>query len=173
MPRTEDDQSRPWVCDMLAAAAFVALLVVDYFVPRGTNRTLHLFGTIALLLSPLFMFFPFYLLKRHGATDEGAQFFQTTRVVDRGVYAIVRHPQYLGYILLVLGFALHSQHHLTATIAGVAILLFYVQSIREERFCARHLGDEYLAYMQRVPRFNVLVGSLRYLSRRRQRTGVA
>lgn len=172
MPRTEEDATRPWVCDMLAAGAFVALLVADYFVPRGTNRTLHLFGTVALLLSPLFMFLPFYLLKRHGAVDGGAQFFQTTRVVDRGFYAIVRHPQYLGYILLVLGFALHSQHYLTATIAGMAISLFYVQSIREERFCAKKLGDEYVAYMKRVPRFNILSGSLRVLVGRRRRTGV-
>jgi protein-S-isoprenylcysteine O-methyltransferase Ste14 len=157
---------------MLAAGAFVALLVVDHFVPRGTNRVLHLFGTVALLLSPLFMFLPFYLLKRHGAPGDGARFFQTTRVVDRGIYAIVRHPQYLGYILLVLGFALHSQHYLTATIAGTAILLFYLQSIHEEQFCTKKLGDEYVAYMKRVPRFNVLSGSLGYLVRRRRRTGV-
>jgi len=173
MPRTAANDTRPWVCDMVAAAAFVALLVTDYFVPRGTNRSLHILGTIALLLSPVLMFAPFYLLKRHGALAEGASFFETTRVVDRGVYAVVRHPQYLGYIFLVLGFTLHSQHYLTAIIGGTAIVLFYVQSIREERFCARQLGAEYVAYMKRVPRFNILAGSIRYLRRRSQRTQVS
>lgn len=158
---------------MLAATAFVILLVTDYFVSRGTNRALHILGTIALLLSPVLMFAPFYLLKRHGDLGEGAKFFETTRVVDRGVYAIVRHPQYLGYILLVLGFTLHSQHYLTAIIGGSAILLFYVQSAREERFCVRQLGADYAAYMKRVPRFNIVAGSVRYLMRRFQNTGGA
>jgi protein-S-isoprenylcysteine O-methyltransferase Ste14 len=155
---------------MLAAAAFVTLLVADYFVTRGTNRVLHILGTIAFLLSPVLMFAPFYLLKRHGALGEGARFFETTRVVDRGVYAVVRHPQYLGYIFLVLGFTLHSQHYLTAIIGGTAIVLFYVQSVREERFCATRLGAEYVAYMKRVPRFNLVAGSLRYLVRAIRRT---
>lgn len=168
MPSTPEDNARPWICDMLAAGAFVVLLVTDYFVSRGTNRVLHILGTVALLLSPVFMFAPFYLLKKHGTVGEGVKFFETTRVVDRGVYAIVRHPQYLGYILLVLGFTLHSQHYLTAIIGAAAIALFYVQSIREERFCARQLGADYVAYMKRVPRFNVLAGSVRYLRCRHQ-----
>ena len=160
MPSTIDDGTRPWVCDMLAVAAFVLLLVVDYFVSRGTSRVLHILGTISLLLSPVLMFAPFYLLKKHGALGERARFFETTRVVDRGVYAIVRHPQYLGYMFLVLGFTLHSQHLLTAIIGGAAIVLFYVQSVREERYCARRLGGEYVEYMKRVPRFNVLAGAV-------------
>lgn len=173
MPRAAANDTRPWVCDMLAAAAFVALLVTDYFVSRGTSRVLHILGTIALLLSPVLMFAPFYLLKRYGALGDGARFFETTRVVDRGFYAVVRHPQYLGYIFLVLGFTLHSQHYLTAIIGSTAIVLFYVQSIREERFCARRLGAEYIAYMKRVPRFNILAGSIRYLRRSSQSPGVS
>jgi protein-S-isoprenylcysteine O-methyltransferase Ste14 len=173
MPRTSEDETRPWACDMVAAAAFVALLVTDYFVTRGTNRALHILGTIVLLMSPVLMFAPFYFLKRHGALGEGAKFFETTRVVDRGVYAVVRHPQYLGYMFLVLGFTLHSQNYLTAIVGGTAIVLFYVQSIREERFCARQLGAEYVAYMKRVPRFNILVGSIRYIIRRFQKTEAA
>jgi protein-S-isoprenylcysteine O-methyltransferase Ste14 len=151
---------------MLAAAAFVLLLVTDYFVPRGTSRALHVLGTITLLLSPVLMFAPFYLLKKHGDLGEGARFFETTRVVDRGVYAVVRHPQYLGYIFLVLGFTLHSQHYLTAVIGGTAIVLFYIQSVREERYCARKLGADYEEYMERVPRFNILAGTIGYWIRR-------
>lgn len=168
MPNAIEDDTRPWVSDMLAAAAFVLLLVTDYFVPRGTSSVLHILGTIALLMSPVLMFAPFYLLKKHGDLGEGAQFFETTRVVDRGVYAIVRHPQYLGYMFLVLGFTLHSQHFLTAIIGGTAIVLFYVQSVREERYCARKLGADYEEYLKRVPRFNILAGSIGYLRQRYQ-----
>lgn len=156
---------------MLAAGAFVVLLVTDHFVRRGTNDVLHTVGTIVLLSSPLFMFAPFYLLKRYGHLATGARFFETTRVVDRGLYAIMRHPQYFGYILLVLGFTLHSQHYSTAIIGGAAILLFYIQSVREERFCVERLGAEYVDYMRRVPRFNILLGSLRYLARGSRTSG--
>jgi hypothetical protein len=86
------------------------------------------------------------------------------------VRAVLLTEEAWGYIFLVLGFTLHSQHYLTAIIGGTAIVLFYIQSVREERFCATRLGAEYVAYMKRVPRFNLVAGSLRYLVRAIRRT---
>jgi hypothetical protein len=73
---------------------------------------------------------------------------QTGAVVDRGVYAITRHPQYLGYMLLACGFALLSQHWLAILLAAVCVTCFYLQAVSEEEYCLAQLGSAYERYLQ-------------------------
>ena len=89
-------------------------------------------------------------------------------MVERGPYAIVRHPQYLGYILLVLGIVLLSQHPLTVLLGVIAVGSLYVYTVLEERHCERRIGADYRAYLRRVPRFNFLLGLVRLIVRRRR-----
>jgi protein-S-isoprenylcysteine O-methyltransferase Ste14 len=162
----ERESERPQAFDWLAMAATLALFVGDYFVERGNDEVLSALGAAALILAIVFIFPPFYLLRKHGRVEKGKPFFFTETVVDRGLYAIVRHPQYLGYILLVLGFSLRSQNLLTVAFGCAAIVLFYLQAVSEERFCSGQLGEEYEAYLGRVPRFNFVLGLVRYLGGR-------
>ena len=110
------------------------------------------------------MFPSFVLLKKYGQVSEGDTYMHTTTVVDQGLYAVVRHPQYLGYILLSGGFALVTQHWLTALLGIAALAGFYVQAMAEERYCIARLGLSYEHYMRRVPRFNAILGIARTLS---------
>ena len=165
MPEQAERQ-RPQIFDWLATAAVAALLVADYFSPAGEVAILRVVGTGMLVLSMFFFVPPFYLLKKHGQVDNGKHYFETNVLVDRGVYGIVRHPQYLGYCLLVLGFVLRSQRLLTALPGGVAVILFYLQAVKEERFCAMQLGAQYEDYSRKVPRCNLFSGVARYLGRR-------
>ena len=154
---------RPQLADWVAALATVGLLAASQFVEHGDNAILKYLGLAVFALAVLFMFGPFFHLSRHGEVEEGKSFVYTTTVVDRGLYAIVRHPQYLGYCLLALGFALVTQHPITLGLALVGITFFYVQMLSEERFLLRQLGAEYEAYMQRVPRTNIVLGIYRRL----------
>jgi protein-S-isoprenylcysteine O-methyltransferase Ste14 len=159
------DSPRRSIFDWFAAATVVALLIVDLVIERGTSTGLYVAGTVALLCSIAFFVPPFYLLKKHGEVERGRSYFETNTVVDRGVYGIVRHPQYLGYILLLLGFTLRCQR-ISATLLGViGVLLFYLQAVWEERFCVEQLGAKYEAYQKKVPRFNFALGVVRYLKR--------
>ncbi len=159
------DSTRPCIFDWLAAATVVALVIVDRIIQRGPSAGLYLAGTATLLLSIAFLVPPFYLLKTHGAVEQGRSYFETNALVDRGVYKIVRHPQYLGYILLVLGFTLRCQRISTTLLGVIGVLMFYRQAVEEERFCVRQLGAEYEAYRDQVPRFNFVLGVVRYLRR--------
>ena len=52
----------------------------------------------------------------------------------------------------------------TIEVVGLALgaaVFFYVQAVAEERFCRRELGPEYDAYVERVPRFNFLLGLIK------------
>jgi protein-S-isoprenylcysteine O-methyltransferase Ste14 len=72
-------------------------------------------------------------------------------VIDKGPFAIVRHPSYLGAFLLYLGTILFLHAWLTACWAIVALLLAFVRRIRaEEDVLSTALGQPYRAYRQKV-----------------------
>jgi len=147
----------------VAAVFVVAVLASQLLLERGANPYFRAAGIACLLLSPLFIFPPFLLLARYGEPPRGQPYYCTTAVVDRGVYSIVRHPQYVGYVLLTLGFAALSQHAFTSILGVCSAGAFYVQSLKEEAFFRKQLGQEYSEYMRRIPRFNFLAGLSRYL----------
>ena len=148
-----------WVASLVT----ILLLIASQSMERGDNAHLRGIGVVMLALATVFIFVPFFLLQKHGQTQDGETYMQTRAVVDRGLYAIARHPQYLGYMLLVSGFALLSQHWLAVLLSVLGITFFYVQALREERYCLAQFGQSYAQYAGQVPRFNVVLGTVRLL----------
>ena len=145
-----------------AAAVFLAsILILNQFLEQGDILVFDLLGGFVLLSVVIFIFPPFFLLRKYGGGEDGQDYMHTTQVVDQGLYAVVRHPQYLGYILIAAGFTLTSQHWLIALLSVAVFILFLAHAIQEERFCTEKLGDEYGRYAQRVSRFNVVLGLYR------------
>jgi protein-S-isoprenylcysteine O-methyltransferase Ste14 len=73
------------------------------------------------------------------------------QLVTRGVYGYVRHPQYLGLILVTGGWLVHWP-----TIPGVAmwpllLILYFRLSRREEKYLAERFGKQYSEYAERIP----------------------
>ena len=71
------------------------------------------------------------------------------RVIDTGVYAVVRHPMYAGFAPMAVGPALWLGSYAAALLAIVPITVLAVRCVLEERFLKRELKD-YEAYMKRV-----------------------
>ncbi|MFN2219522.1 MAG: methyltransferase family protein [Anaerolineae bacterium] len=89
-------------------------------------------------------------------------------LVDGGIYAVVRHPMYLGWILSIFVATLFLYQHwvfLAIGIAGVASM--YLIARQEELANIEKLGDDYKLYMREVPRMNLVSGVVRLLRRRR------
>jgi protein-S-isoprenylcysteine O-methyltransferase Ste14 len=102
-----------------------------------------------------------------GGAQEGEGWLRTSVVVDSGVYAVVRHPMYLSFMLLIVALMLISQHWLSV-IFGLPIVVFLYLGMRvEEQSNIKKFGDDYTRYMDRVPRMNFLVGLVRLLRRKR------
>jgi protein-S-isoprenylcysteine O-methyltransferase Ste14 len=123
-------------------------------------------GVVMVLATPVFVVLPFLQLRRFGDPASGAPYFATTRVVVEGIYGVVRHPQYLGYSLLLLGLAAIDPHPLLVGLALAAVACLYVQCILEERYWRAATGSAYAAYAQRVPRLNAALGLWRCARRR-------
>jgi protein-S-isoprenylcysteine O-methyltransferase Ste14 len=71
------------------------------------------------------------------------------RVIDTGVYAVVRHPMYTGFVPMVVGPALWLQSYVAALLAIVPIAVLATRSVFEERFLKRELRG-YEAYAKKV-----------------------
>jgi protein-S-isoprenylcysteine O-methyltransferase Ste14 len=75
-------------------------------------------------------------------------------LIDTGPFALVRNPLYLGNILLWLGFALSARMLWLAPIVVILLAFEYHAIVRwEETLLATRLGDTYLDYTARVPRW--------------------
>lgn len=70
-----------------------------------------------------------------------------------GVYSYVRHPQYVGFILVMLGFLLQWPTILTLAMFPVLVVMYVKLAQNEEREALASFGDDYRRYMADVPGF--------------------
>ena len=97
-------------------------------------------------------------LRRQGRAREGESWIKTTTLVETGIYAVVRHPQYLCWVLTSLAMMLLPQHWLVAIVGGSAAATIYMQARQDDQSLIKKLGEDYKRYMRRVPRMNLVVG---------------
>ncbi len=70
-----------------------------------------------------------------------------------GPYAHVRHPQYAGFALIMLGFLVQWPTILTLAMFPVLVLMYVRLAQSEEREVAAEFGEAYERYAARVPAF--------------------
>ena len=75
-----------------------------------------------------------------------------SRLVHRGIYALIRHPIYTSVMLAAVGWALIWQSWLGLLAASLLIPFFHAKARREEHWL-RWQFPEYADYEQRVRRF--------------------
>jgi len=140
------------------------VMVILFFVFWGLDSlSLLIFGHSTVVLEAvsfpplligmiLFLCLSLYLVsKAHKAVlDEGHT---QPKLVDSGVYAVVRHPMYLGTLLFCLSF-LFISFSLPSIGIWIAFFIFYDKTATyEEKDLVRILGEEYIAYQKRVPKW--------------------
>jgi len=75
------------------------------------------------------------------------------RLATAGPYARVRHPQYVGFIVIMLGFLLQWPTLVTLIMFPVLVVTYVVLARSEERDALAEFGEEYRQYMARTPAF--------------------
>jgi len=121
---------------------------------------LILAGWINLILGLTFIFLAMGFLRFTGRVEKGRDFTHTTTMVTNGVYAIVRHPLYLGWLLLYLSVILLSQHWLVAIIGCIGTTCMIQIARLDDASLIEKFGDSYISYLESVPRLNFLAGIL-------------
>ena len=120
----------------------------------GSLRTIGwIFWTIGIILVILPYYYIYYRKEEN--------------LMERGIYAIVRHPLYLGWILgIFVATVFLYQHWLFVAIGIPGTASVYLIARHEERSNLEKFGDDYKRYMQKVPRMNFLLGIIRLLRRK-------
>jgi protein-S-isoprenylcysteine O-methyltransferase Ste14 len=116
------------------------------------------------LLSNVFIGGGFILLASAWRVLFAAQ--QTRRLATTGPYAHVRHPQYDGFILIMLGFLLQWPTVLTFVMFPLLVWMYVRLAYQEEREALGEFGEAYARYAAAPPAF---VPHLRGITRQ-QRT---
>jgi len=164
--------SYSWKRDLLFWAYSVLMLLpiimVLVFYNYYTFDLLVYAGWILLAFSVVIIFMAGGEFRKKGGAPKGKSIVQTTVVVDSGIYSVVRHPQYLGFMLFVFSLVLMSQHWLSVFSGVMGSALFYKDVLREEQMAIEKFGDDYRRYMQKVPTMNLLSGLVRLLRRKRE-----
>jgi protein-S-isoprenylcysteine O-methyltransferase Ste14 len=75
------------------------------------------------------------------------------RVAQEGPYARIRHPQYVGFFLIMTGFLLQWPTLITLAMYPVLVWVYARLAKAEERDSLTRFGEEYRNYMASVPRF--------------------
>lgn len=108
------------------------------------------------LLSFVFIGGGFWLLARAWPVLYAAQRNQT--LATSGPYARVRHPQYVGFILIMFGFLLQWPTILTLLMFPILVYMYVRLARREEAEAAKAFGDAYSRYAAETPAFVPTLG---------------
>ncbi len=81
-------------------------------------------------------------------------------LASTGVYAYVRHPQYVGFVLVMFGFLLQWPTLLTLAMFPVLVFMYVRLARTEEREALAEFGPEYERYIHTVPAFVPRIGDV-------------
>ena len=130
---------------------FIIVWISDAFIFKKTtflNDMISLY--IRIPLAVLTIGVSIYLVKKSTSIIFGEKR-DKAEVVQKGIYAIIRHPMYLSEILMYLGL-LCLNLSLAAIVVYLLIIIFFYAICRyEETLLLAHFGDEYKKYMKKVP----------------------
>jgi len=116
--------------------------------------TILVFGIIFLLLASR--------SRKIGRAQEGKGI-NKENLIESGMYAFVRHPEFLGHILIIFALIFIAQYWLSLVIGVMLIVLLCLAMMEEEKRNIEKFGDGYKDYIQRVPRINLLVGIIKQM----------
>ncbi len=103
------------------------------------------------IISNVLIFGGFILLAKAWTVLHKAQ--QNHSLATTGLYARIRHPQYVGFVAILLGFLFQWPTILTVIMLPILVLMYARLAIVEEREMMKQFGDEYTRYAARTPRF--------------------
>ena len=127
---------------------------------RAGIVSLQYISIIFFIIGIILIISSFISLKRIGKPTSGLE--DTTKIIKKGIFKILRHPLYLGLSLFTVGFLFAYQAIALIIIGIAAIALFYLASRVEDSYNIKKFGSEYDEYMKKVPMWNFIVGMIRY-----------
>jgi len=107
-------------------------------------------------------------LRRRGRAPDGRSYVETRALIETGIYGVVRHPMYLGWMLMYGAVLLFNPNLPILAVSALGAASVYLVAREEDGRLVARFGERYRCYMQSVPRMNLLAGLARLARRGRQ-----
>jgi protein-S-isoprenylcysteine O-methyltransferase Ste14 len=161
------ERPREIISATILTNAAVGQVVLSFFLyNHNRNEFVRNTGWVILWISAIFGWLPIFTLQKWGAVPKGKGYVHTTIMVDRGVYGIIRHPQYLAGILLGVGLSLIVQHWIVTILGVVVAIMSYAVTFNEEKMMMLKFDTAYAHYQTWVLRVNFFAGLWRILRKK-------
>jgi protein-S-isoprenylcysteine O-methyltransferase Ste14 len=134
-------------------AYFILLSILE--IPPAL-QFLQYFGIVFFLVGMILLILSIISLTRNKTGD----------LLQTGGYGIVRHPMYLGAILLFFAMVLFLPHWIMFILVSINIIIIYYFMLTGEEHNIRKFGADYREYMVHVPRMNLVLGLFRWMRKR-------
>lgn len=142
-------------------------LVLTGVIEANSHPALVILGGAVWVFGIVLVMAPIIMFPRHGGVPKGKSFVNTTQLVETGIYAVVRHPQYTGGVYSIfITTVLWYPHWLFLLLGAIGTAVIYMGCREEDQRLIQQFGDKYVAYMRRVPRMNILIGIIRLVRQR-------
>jgi len=154
---------------ILSSLLFISQIIVGIYLLLGITQIVILayVGVALYVISGIvFGMLPVVEFRKKGGVRQGKSYIHTTKLVDSGIYSIIRHPQYVTFIMWAIAGMLLFQHWIIIMLGLPIIPLTYFDLMRADKALIEKFGEDYKVYMKRVPRANFLLGIIRCLRRR-------
>ena len=155
-----------YVAGVLLVLTYLLLWFLDN--PAGIEELWYA-GWMILSVGLVLIFLPMFVFRSKGKVKKEKDWTKTSVLVDTGIYSVVRHPLYLGWLLMYLAIIFWSQHWLTTIIGIIGMACVYSISRQEDQRLVEKFGDDYKDYMQKVPRMNFFSGIIQLVRRRKRK----
>ena len=143
---------------------FISQIIVGIYLLSEVSQIdilAYVGGGLYVVSGLVFGWLPVIEFRRKGGVRKGESYIHTTKLVDTGIYSIVRHPQYVTFMLWAIAGMLLFQHWIIVLLGIPIFPLTYIDLIKADKDAIEKLGTDYKAYMKRVPRANFLLGIIR------------
>ena len=163
----------PWI-DLIPSSIsfllFILQIIIGFYLLSYVSQieilaylgvALYVFSGIIFGMLPVFEF------RKKGGVKKGKSYIHTNKVVDSGIYSIVRHPQYITFIMFAIAGMLLFQHWIIILLGIPIIPLIYIDLKTADEDAIKKFGDDYKKYMKKVPRSNFLIGIFRIIKNKK------
>ena len=114
-------------------------------------QVLSYVGIILIILGLVTRWSAVLTLRRYFTVDVAIA--RDHKIIDKGLYGVIRHPAYAGALLSFLGLAMYFSNFITFLVIMAPIIGAFMYRIRvEEEALRAAFGDEYAAYCVRTKR---------------------
>jgi len=86
--------------------------------------------------------------KQYWSKEEGKG-----KLVTKGIYAYIRHPQYTGFLLITLGMLIHWATIPLLIMWPILLLIYYRLAKKEEKEMEKEFGSDYSQYKTKTGMF--------------------